>query len=59
MKEFIIAFTADFTFIDYGEELNEETANEKWVRDWLKDTLSDCQDVQVKNFKVFEREVEE
>lgn len=59
MKEFIIAFTADFTFIDYGEELNEETANEKWVRDWLKDTLSDCQDVQVKNFKVFEREVKE
>lgn len=59
MKEFIIAFTADLTFIDYGEELNEETANGKWVSEWLKDVLTDCQDVQVKNFKVFEREVEE
>ena len=59
MKEFMITFTADFTMIDYGEELNEETANAEWVGKWLKAELPECQDVKIKHFNVFEREVEE
>lgn len=54
MKEYTITFTADFTLIRMGGELDPESTTPDAIANWLEKIVA-ADDVKVKNVKVFER----